>query len=178
MKNSAKIIVLSLSTLLSINLNAQSEKNGIGIGFHVNQIQNDFGIGIDIISPYFANSIVAIKIGGSLKWLQHSTLTSTTWTPYQNAQLGIRSRNFIIDDKFFIYGEGGGILLIPNSIFSSEEFRGGGYGLFGFEFRTSSKIGFYFELGGVGTGARADKIVKSPIYSNGFLTNVGFRITL
>lgn len=177
MKSSAKLLLLIFFASLTNSLTAQSEKNTVGIGFHVNQIQNDFGIGVDFVSPYFANSIVAITAGGSFKWLQHSTGTSSTWSFYQNAQIGIRSRNYIIEDKIFIYGEGGGILLIPNTVFSSEDYRTGGYGLFGFEFRASSAIGFYFELGGVGTGARADKVANSPIYSNGFLTKVGFRIT-
>ena len=175
MKNSIKLLLFILITTLS--LNAQSDNNSIGFGFNAGQTQNDFGIGIDIISPYMANSTIAIKIGANLKWLQHETGSHTTWSPYQNVQIGIRSRNFIVDNKIFIYGEGGGILLLPNTTFSSEDYILGGYALFGFEFRTTSKIGFFVELGGVGTGARADKVVHKPIYSNGFLTNVGFRLT-
>lgn len=175
MKNT--LLLLSTFFLTFLSLNAQTDKNSISFGFAANQTQNDFGIGVDIISPYFANSIVAIKVGANLKFLQHSTATSTTWSPYQNIQLGIRSRNFIIEDKIFIYGEGGGIVLLPNTKFSSQNSNFGGYGLFGFEFRTNEKVGFFVELGGVGTGARADKIALSPIYSNGFLTNVGFRLT-
>jgi len=68
--------------------------------------------------------------------------------------------------------------LIPNGIFSSASSQAGGYGLFGFEFKPIDAFGFYLEVGGLGTGAKADKLPTKPIYSNGFLTNVGFRIVL
>jgi hypothetical protein len=36
-------------------------------------------------------------------------------------------------------------------------------------------VSYFIELGGVGTGANADKVTGNPIYSNGFLISVGFR---
>ncbi|HEY5825345.1 MAG TPA: hypothetical protein VIT44_13315, partial [Cyclobacteriaceae bacterium] len=62
--------------------------------------------------------------------------------------------------------------------FSSEQFVFGGYGLFGFEFFMHSSSNYFIELGGIGTGARADKIASQPIYSNGFLISTGFRLNL
>jgi len=171
------IVVLALLSISTMTLKAQTKTNTVSFGFNINQVQNDFGLGIDIVSPYFANSKVAIKVGGNIKWLEYMEGAETTWTPYQNIQIGIRGRQFIIEDKLFIYGEGGGIMLLPNTKFSTESTKFGGYGLFGFEFKPTEKFGFYFEMGGVGTGATADKITNKPIYSNGFLTNVGFRIT-
>lgn len=160
-----------------MTIKSQTKTNTVSLGFNLNQVQSDFGLGMDIVSPYFANSKVAVKVGGNIKWLEHLQGTETTWTLYQNIQIGIRGRQFIIEDKLFIYGEGGSIMLFPNTKFSTENIRFGGYGLFGFEFKPTDKFGFYFEMGGVGTGATADKITNKPIYSNGFLTNVGFRIT-
>jgi len=165
------IALLSFQILL-----AQTDVNKVGFGFNINRIQNDFGIGVDIITPYFASSKLAIKIGTNVKWLEHIQESIMTWTPYQNVQIGIRSRHFIIEDKFFIYGEGGSLILFPNSQFSSKKSRFGGYGVFGFEFKGSSHFGFYLELGAAGSGAKADLITHEPIYSNGFITNVGFRI--
>ena len=173
-----KIIVLVLLSIYSMQINAQTKKNTIGFGFNINQVQNDFGIGLELISPYFIKSSIAVKIGGSLKFLEHVDSLETTWTPYQNIQIGIRGRQTIIEDILFIYGEGGSIILFPNKEFSTQSNVFGGYGLFGFEFKASDNFAFYLELGGVGTGARADKVVNKPIYSNGFLTQVGFRITL
>ncbi len=169
------IVFLGIS---STNAIAQVADNKLGIGFRISQVQNDFGIGLDLISPYFANAKVAVRVGGSFQWLEHVRGTETTWTPYQNGQVGVRGRQFVIDDKVFVYGEGGFIIIFPNDEFSAESTEFGGYGLFGFEFKPHDKFGFYLEVGGVGTGAVADKIVNRPIYSNGFLTNAGFRVTL
>jgi hypothetical protein len=154
----------------------KAQTNTVSFGFNINQVQNDFGLGIDIVSPYFSNSKIAVKLGGNFKWLEHLEFSETTWTPYQNIQIGIRGRQFIMEDKLFIYGEGGSVLLFPNTKFSTESTKFGGYGIFGFECKPTDQFGFYFEMGGVGTGATADKITNKPIYSNGFLTNVGFRI--
>ncbi len=171
------LVVLALLSMSTMTLKAQTKTNTVSFGFNINQVQNDFGLGIDIVSPYFANSKVAVKVGGNIKWLEHLKGTETTWTPYQNIQIGIRSRQFIIEDKLFIYEEGGSIMLFPNKKFSTESTKFGGYGLFGFEFKPTDMFGLYFEMGSVGTGARADKVTNKPIYSNGFLTHVGLRIT-
>lgn len=176
MKKLTKSMMLSIIlTISSFSLFAQAKTNSLGIGFNINQIQNDYGIGIDIISPYFANSKLAIRVGGSLKWLEYIDDEETSWTPYQNIQVGHRVRQIIIEDKLYCYGEGGVLLLFPNKEFSSESINFGGYGLFGFEFKPTNKFGYYLELGGVGSGARADKVINKPIYSNGFITAVGLR---
>jgi hypothetical protein len=74
-----------------------------------------------------------------------------------------------------LYGEGGVIVLFPSSEFSSESEVLGGYGLFGFEFFFSHQSNYFIEIGGIGTGAVADKASGKPIYSNGLLINVGLR---
>lgn len=151
--------------------------NSVGIGFNVNQIQNDYGIGLDLLTPYFFNEKAAVKIGFNFKWLQHvNNSSATTWTPYQNLQIGMRSRSFIVEDKIFIYGEGGLLFLFPNKNFTDEKSVFGGYGLFGVELKASPKFGFLFEIGGAGTGAKAEKVPAKPIYSNGLLTNGGLRV--
>ena len=66
--------------------------------------------------------------------------------------------------------------ILPNSDFSNKSSEFGGYGVFGFEFKSRPIFGYYIELGGVGTGAIADELATNPIYSNGFLTKVGLRI--
>lgn len=175
-KNRIRMLVVILC-ILTTSLMAQTKSNNVGFGFNISQVQNDFGIGLDIISPYFAKSKIAVRVGGNFKWLEHLENEITTWTPYQNIQIGIRGRQFIVEDKLNIYGEGGSMIIFPNNEFSSENTIAGGYGLFGFEFKPSEKFGFYLELGGVGTGAIADKLATKPIYSNGFISTVGFRIT-
>ncbi|MEM9548563.1 MAG: hypothetical protein AAGA77_21435 [Bacteroidota bacterium] len=168
--------ILFLVLTLSFSSQAQNS-NPFSFGFNISQVQNDFGIGIDIITPYFSKSKVAFRISGNIKWFEYVAGEETTWSPYQSLQFGIRGRQFIIEDKFFAYGEGGLMVLLPNSDFSSDSVESGGYGLFGFEFKPSIKYGFFLEMGGVGIGAKADRVANIPIYSNGFISTVGFRIT-
>lgn len=159
------------------NFSFSQEKNKLNVGFHLSQFQKDFGIGVHVISPYMFNKVFAIKLGGNLQWLEHLNDDGhTTWTTYQNLQLGFRGKQDVIKDRLFLYGEGGLLLLLPNSKFSSNKFDFGGYGLFGFEFISLTNfVGYFIEMGGVGTGARADKVANQLIYSNGFLINTGVR---
>ena len=176
--NKIKTALGFLLVMLSIQITAQTKTNKMEIGFNLSQYQKDFGFGVHILSPYFAKSKVAIKLGANFQLLKHFNGTETTWTPYQNVQLGIRGRDAIVEDKIFIYGEGGIVTIFTNSKFSSNSTGFGGYGLCGFEFKQTLKFAYFIEFGGIGTGATADKIISKPIYSNGFLTNVGFRIGL
>lgn len=174
-----KITFVLTTALLSLSsfIYAQ-EKNSFGVGININQFQNDFGLGVHIISPYFANNSVAVRLGANLQWLQHIDNNETTWSPYSNIQLGFRGRHQIIENKLFVYGEGGTVLILPNSAFSTKQKLFGGYGLFGFEFSYSNRLGYFIELGGMGTGAKADKIQSQPIFSNGFTASTGFRFRL
>jgi len=163
---------------LGFQLQAQESINkNFGIGGHVSQYQRDFGIGLTITSPYFANERMAVRLKGNLMWNEHlNNASETTWSPYSNLCLGFVQSVGEINNFLRIYGEGGAILLLPSSEFSSTSAHFGGYGLFGFEFFSDKHLNYFFEAGGVGTGAKADKVSGSPIYSNGFLMNVGVRV--
>lgn len=172
-----KIGISIVMILLALQMQAQEGLNKhFGIGGQVGQHQKDFGIGLNITSPYFANEKMAIRLKGNLIWNEHINSNSeTTWSPYSNLSLGFVQSVGEINNFVRIYGEGGAIMLFPSTQFSSKSIQFGGYGLFGFEFFFDKHVNYFFEAGGVGTGARADKIVEKPIYSNGFLINVGVR---
>jgi len=53
------------------------ERNNFALGLNINQFQNDFGIGVHIISPYFTNNSVALKLGGNFQWFQHTVNNET-----------------------------------------------------------------------------------------------------
>jgi hypothetical protein len=171
---------LSLSLLLLTGLGMAQEapmNNGLAIGFHLNQHQNDFGLGLNITSPYFIDDRLAVRLRGNMNWHQHIEVASneTTWSPYFNFSLGVIGVGGYIGEHIRLYGEGGVIALLPSDEFSDESSHLGGYGLFGFEFFMGPNRNYFIELGGMGVGATADKIPGQPIYSNGFLTNVGYR---
>jgi hypothetical protein len=181
-----KTISLIISLIsFALVLQAQSNENIGGsthfkIGYSVNQFQHDFGIGVNLTSPYFLKQSIALKASGNLNWLQNIPLSSfeTTWTNYQSYRLGITSKRSWITNTIAIYGEGGLTMIIPNKKFSGESVVMGGYGVFGFEFYVNKRFNYFIELGGIGTGATAEKATNKPIYSNGFITSVGFRVSL
>lgn len=166
---------------ISINASAQEENSfnsNIGLGFHLIQIQQDFGLGINLTSPHFAKNKIAFRMRGNLMWNQHLDDTNNdTWTPYSSLSLGVIGVGGEIDDFIRLYGEGGLLVLFPSSQFSSESSVFGGYGLLGFEFFMNDASNYFIEIGGTGTGATADEILGNPIYSNGLMISVGYRYT-
>jgi hypothetical protein len=154
-------------------------KNGTTLGFQLGQFQNDFGFGLNVTSPFFAKGGMAVRVRGNLMYNQHVTPASeTTWAPYGNISAGVVVRGGEIGNFMRLYGEGGLLAILPSSDFSSQGVSLGGYGGFGFEFFMTKFFNYYIEIGGVGTGATADKLPGKPIFSNGLLVQVGFRYTI
>ena len=175
------VLLFCFIVSLSYQANAQDggSGTGFGVGFHLGQFQKDFSLGLDLTSPYFVYDRIAIRVKGNLAWNEHiNSILETTWTSYSNLSIGVVGVGGTVGDFMRLYGEGGFLFLFPSDEFSSETSEMGGYGLFGFEFFMSPNMNYYLEVGGVGTGAKADKVVGKPIYSNGLLINVGFRILL
>lgn len=173
------VALLTLALFCTINSVKAQERQGMdnfGFGIQLSQYQNDFGAGINITSPYFANRKIAVRLRGNFMFHEHIQNGETTWTPYSNVSVGLAGVSGNIGDHIRLYGEGGLAGLFPSSEFSSEKFEFGGYGHFGFEFFMSEKHNYFIEIGGIGTGAKADRVENSPIYSNGFLINTGFRM--
>ena len=178
MKNSLTLACLLL--LLGLNSNAQdsTSKNGMGFGFHLLQYQDDFGMGVNLVSPYFVNQKIGIRLKANLMYNQNVIDGITEWIPYANVSLGIIGLGGYVSERIRLYGEGGVLLLFPPDKLSSQNVEVGSYGLFGFEFFFSDLGNYFIEIGGVGTGAKADKIEASPIYSNGLTIGVGLRYFL
>ena len=152
--------------------------NEFGFGFHLNQYQDDFGLGLNMTSPYFLYDNIAVRLRGNFMFYQHVQDNETVWSPYSSVSFGVVAVGGNVGDFIRLYGEGGIIGLFPSTEFSDGNFVFGGYGLFGFEFFMSKNFNYFIELGGVGTGAKADKLPANPIYSNGFLISVGFRFQI
>ncbi|MBL7963759.1 MAG: sterol desaturase family protein [Flavobacteriales bacterium] len=172
-----KIGMSMIVGLLASQVHAQDGlRNGFGIGGQVGQHQKDFGIGLNLTSPYFAHKRTAVRLRGNVLWNEHlNSASETTWSSYTNLSLGFVQKVGELGNFMRVYGEGGAIYLFPSKEFSSRSVEFGGYGLFGFEFFFDERMNYFIEAGGVGTGARADEIPTKPIYSNGFLINVGVR---
>lgn len=176
-----KTITLLLMLMISLIISAKAQytvNSGTGFGFQVNQYQKDFGIGLNVTSPFFLYDHMGVRLRGNLMFNEHEENGKITWTPYANMTLGLIGVSGYVADFIRLYGEGGVVMLMPADDFSSDDFVLGGYGLLGFEFFMDKGLNYFIEIGGVGTGAVADKIATEPIYSNGLLISTGFRIQL
>ncbi len=171
-------VLIVCTTAIYAQEQTKGINKGLGLGFQINQFQKDFGLGLNFTSPYFVYDKIAVRLRSNLMFNEHIKNLATTWTPYANISLGLVGVGGTIGDYIRLYGEGGAIGLLPSADFSSKKFEFGGYGLFGFEFFMNKYINYFIELGGIGTGAKADEIANKPIYSNGFLIDVGFRVCL
>jgi len=171
-------IFLLITFILTGTAHAQHERisHKFGVGFQLNQYQKDFGMGINLTSPYFVYNRIAVRIRGNFMFYEHVKNNETTWTPYSNVSLGLIGVGGKAGDFIRLYGEGGIIFLFPSDKFSEEDFVFGGYGLFGFEFYMAKKVNYFIEIGGIGSGAKADVIMNQPIYSNGLLISAGVRM--
>jgi hypothetical protein len=173
-----QVFAILMSVLLSFNqLNAQEkEKIEWNVGFQLNQFQSDFGLGVNVAFPAIIKDAVVIRLRANMMFYEHVLAGKTDWTTYSNVMLGFSSKKYKVAEFLAMYGEGGVIGILPSSKFSSSALDIGGYGIFGFEFFFAPEFNYFIELGGVGTGAVADRLIFEPIYSNGFLVSVGWRI--
>ncbi len=172
------VCILFFSSKLSYSQTKFNANNGLGIGYQLVQYQNDFGFGLNVITPYFADENMAIRLKGNLMFNQNILDGITTWLPYSNVSLGLIGVAGQASEKIRLYGEGGIIAVMPQQKFSSKSLTFGGYGLFGFEFFFGEMGNYFIEIGGVGIGATADKVPTEPIFSNGLSISTGVRFFL
>ncbi|MCU0378610.1 MAG: hypothetical protein MUC78_10165 [Bacteroidales bacterium] len=180
MKRKLFLIIILVAGLNLINAQTRNElvNIGPGFGFQLNQYQKDFGFGLNISSRFFAHDKLSVRLRGNLMYNENVQNGDTDWTTYANVSVGLIGIGGMVGDHIRLYGEGGFIGLIPSDKFSSDDFVFGGYGFFGFEFFNSKGNNYFIEIGGVGTGAHADKIENNPVYSNGLVIGTGLRIYL
>lgn len=181
MKREAMFTVFFLGIMLQLQAqtpNPSTIRNGFGFGAQIVQYQNDFGIGINVVTPYFAQERIALRLRSNLMYNQNIIGTTESWVPYANLSLGLIGVGGYVHDRIRLYGEGGVISIFPSSDLTSDNLLLGGYGLFGFEFFFNDSGSYFIEIGGMGGGAVADKISSEPIYSRGLTLSAGVRFFL
>lgn len=174
----ASLVIISSAAAFAQS-NESNKKNGMGYGFQLNQYQNDFGLGLNFSSPNFFNESMCIRLRANAMFYEYvNDELKTDWESYANIMLGFSSASYKINDAIALYGEGGVIGIFPSSKISSSDLEIGAYGIFGFEFYFYDGFCYFLEAGGIGSGATADKLATEPIYSDGFLMSVGFKVKL
>jgi hypothetical protein len=156
---------------------ASELKKGIpsSFGYHVSQYQHDFGFGIQYSSPTIFNDQFLLRARTNIMFLQRQFKGETVWSPYSTSTIGTAYITRSINNILRLYSEGGIAIIFTPRAAVSKNVIFGGYGLFGFEFSASKKLGYLIEIGGIGSGAKADKDAGQPIFSNGLIINSGIR---
>ena len=157
---------------------ARSSKFSIGFGLQT--IQDDFGLELNLTTPYFANQMVAWRFRGGVAWANGipDGEAEEDWLLYAPVRFAFVGSWAFAADRIRLYSEGGSIMIFSVQDVSSETYAGvGGYGLFGFEFFANDHVPvtYFFEGGGMGTNAEADKMKGDPSLANGFFASVGIR---
>ncbi len=181
-----KFNLIFMLAIVSLTINSQTENkpikpraNHFSLGYSINQFGKDFGLGLAATTPFIANSI-AFRVSENYMWCDYYDGSNTIWRGYHNVKLGVVTTAAIINNQIRVYAEGGVLMLITDKAFSSQSYSIGGYGVFGFEFllrkMEDAHMSYFIEMGGMGTGAVAEKLATKPILSNGFLMSTGFKI--
>lgn len=179
-----KNFIVGLLLIASMQLLGQETKpsktkySGFDVGFQLNEFSKDFGLGITVSSPRLLRESVQFRLRANTMYFEYVVNNETNWEPYYNLMLGSSSSTARISKNVGLFGEGGVILVFPSNKLSSSEAELGGYGIFGFEFYFTDGFTYFIEMGGIGIDAVADRVANRPIYSNGFLKSVGFKIKL
>lgn len=147
-------------------------RTSVAVAPVISSYQNDFGFGAEFLSPNFAGGALAVSAAGKMHYL-----ATADWEPFFTGELSLLSGLFAPAPTHRLYGKAGLVAVFPTNDISEDDLILGALGAFGFEFFFNEDLqGSYFvELGGVGIGAEADRLPGSPVYANGFMTNVGVR---
>lgn len=161
------------------NVAPSDRPNHLSVGYNVNDYGHDFGVGLNITSPYFAFKTLALRASTNYQRFNYIDTTGKyNWMAYQNIKIGILSSAFIANRAIRVYGEGGVAILMCPPEMTSVHTSIAGYGLFGFEFFISKGFSYFIELGAIGTKTTAEVLPTKPYFSNGFTSSIGLRLYL
>lgn len=188
MRHFLSCLLIAVTFVSVIPANAQEKKaeeaakparsSKFSIGFGLQTIQDDFGLELNLTTPYFSREMVAFRVRGGVAWANGvpDGETEEDWQLYAPVRIAFISSWAFAADRIRLYSEAGSILIFSVQDVSEETFAGtGGYGLFGFEFFANDHVPvtYFIECGGMGTSAEADMMISDPSLANGFFATVG-----
>lgn len=179
-KFSFLVYTINLFVLIP-NTTSFAQESNFKVGYHLNSLVDDFGLGLHVVSPGFAKNRLAIKVAGDYQWHRHLTSSAQpqeTWTGYSRARIALVSQHPNESNTVRLYSEGGIQAFFLPGMLSSTPVSVGGYGVFGFEFFMGEGPRFFIELGGSGGGASANRLLTNPSIGSGFTAATGFRFSL
>ena len=181
----ALAITLTGSAAADTVESVHQDRNGWALGYTLQRFQDDFGTGASLTTPFVLRHSLRVTLAGGVAWSPNAVTNEgdQDWARYGGARLVLEGGARAEGSPVRLYGFGGPMLLALPSRLSDDELAVGGIGGFGFEYYfmhggNDGPVSYFTELGGVGTGARADKQPGRPMLANGFFVTVGLRLTL
>ncbi len=160
-------------------------REGVSVGGTLHRFQDDFGIGAALASPHFAGGRLRVTLAGGISWYPYAADAAgdQEWAPYGDMRLVVEGGERAPGSPVRLYGFGGPSLFIVPDRLSETRVSVGGIGGFGFEYYFTATgrdgpISYFTEAGGIGSGARADRLDGKPLLGNGFFVTAGLRWTL
>jgi len=148
-------------------------------GFGLSDSAGNFGLNLELSSPTFARDFLIVRAESQLDFLSLPGVSSdAAWSKFSSHRLGLAGNGGWNSETIRLYGEFGGLMVLPDSSFSEKTAQWGIYGLFGFEFFViddKNPVAYYLEAGSTGLFGGADKLPDDPSYYSGFCTKTGLR---
>jgi len=169
-------IWIILVFLAALSLTAEVQ-DSLSFGFGLSDSAGNFGLNLELNSPRFLNGKMRITGESQYEMLSaYRDVPSIAWEPFSSHRLGINMGNTGLKGTMFLYGEFGGLAVIPPEKLSDDAIQLGIYGLFGFEFPIdNAPVSYYLEAGSNGFFDKADKLIGNPDFYGGFTTKTGIR---
>lgn len=173
MRPAYKLLLFFILFTTMLKAEAQSK---FAIGVNVNKSLYSYGAGISISSPMLANSF-QLRLGMNVMGVPGTPVSGIgpIIGGYELFRLGIAGKGINIGELSKLYWEGGPLLIVNSRAVTDRPYNIGGYGVMGFEYRMLEKTSVFAELGGIGTGAKAEKFIGQPMFSTGPFVGAGLR---
>ncbi len=173
-----KIACTLACSLLALSVWARSEPAAAGFG--ISDQAGNLGLNLELSSPSFISGFLTIRAETQLDFLSaYRDVPEIAWDAFYSERIGIAGTGGWCADAIRLYGEFGGLFVLPPSALTDDALQAGIYGLFGFEFFTGpgkdEPIAFYLEAGTNSLFAEADKLPGEDDYYSGFTMRTGLR---
>lgn len=171
------VILMLFSNFLAARNDADS-KLPLGIGFGLSEAADNLSLNLELSSPTFGRYNFQVRAESQLEYLSSfRNDPDLGWKMFSSHRLGLAAGSLKTGNApIRLYGEFGGLCILPPDELSGDAYHLGIYALWGFEFIIeNSPVSYYLEAGSNALFAEAEELTGSPDYYSGFTTRVGLR---
>jgi len=92
MKQSIAASILAFAGMFSnisrADSTANSQYEGVSIGYELDRFQNEFGVGINVTTPFALDGRIAVQAAAVRTWFDGTVDSEETWVGYNTYKLG------------------------------------------------------------------------------------------